>query len=515
MTPSADFGVLVSSACGRLLAPVGAVLALLSGSLPDEAAAKPPGRAEAATDSAPAAPPPDLQDDVVTLEHVLRSALEHHPAVSLANYKVQSAEAKRRGAEGAFDTKLATKGKWQPQGKVAYGLADVGIVQDTPWWGLSARGGWRLGAGDVPVYFGDDDTAPGGEFYVGLSVPVLQGGETDRARTDIALAGLQVETAEQGRLLTAIDLRRAASAAYWEWLAACQTLAVDEALLALAEQRAGQLQRSVARGAVPDLELVDNSRAVLSRQGGVLKSAQRVAEAAQALSIFLRNEAGEPVVLDRRQAPGTMPAALPPAVDGAEQIELGLARRPDLQSLELAVRQSELESGWAENQQLPSLDLLLDVAQGVRPPALTTAKDTEVIVGLSLSVPLQRRKAVSLREAAMLEAASGRAKTRLAADKIRADGRKLLAKWEAAYQTSTLALQEWQVAQRVAAAEARKLELGASTALYVTIREEKAAEAAKKWIEATISIHSTAADFAAVVAAPFETPATVDEGANP
>jgi outer membrane protein TolC len=440
---------------------------------------------------------------VPTLElgHVLARTRAMHPVLAAQIQKIAGSQGKLLSKEGEFDTKLASAGKWVPQGKYDYGIASVGVEQLTPAWGLRGTAGWRLGSGDVPLYFGDDDTATGGEFYLGLALPLLQDRATDRARTDVRQAELGVDATVTDLALLELQLDLEAARAYWDWVAAGSGLLIDEKLLEMAQLRDGQLEGRVKSGDLPVIDRIENQRAILSRQGRVVKARQQLEEAAVVLSLYLRDERGEPMRPEVSQLPPDIAEPGPPdQTFSPDDVNTAFSKRPDLNRVaaDLAIAESELM--WAENQALPRLDASVEVSQGVAPIPEMSSSLTEVQLGVKLSIPLQLRKATGQAATARAEAGQLEQKARFLRDKIQADIDKLRIKLDATFETLTVTRRELEVARQVEAAELRRLELGDSTILFVNIREVATADAARKVVDALADYQRALAEYGVVTA---------------
>lgn len=230
--------------------------------------------------------------------------------------------------------------------------------------------------------------------------------------------GVEINTAD---LEIARTRRQQAALGY---LASAEQLAgeIELAYLALAEAEAGQRyavlardladellagnRRKLAAGLVPVTEVNEADSALAGRQENLLLAEQQLTLARSRL-LELIDQSGAPL-------PAQWQTQLPEVADGAAMaletaLATGFARRPDLRQarLELAVRRLALV--YADNQQLPRLDLeaslgvngLAGDADGGRyaggwNDSLSRAMDgdgSSWYAGLRLSMPLQNRAA--------------------------------------------------------------------------------------------------------------------------
>ncbi len=245
--------------------------------------------------------------NVLELSDVLASVDLHHPALEILEARTDVAEGALLSAEGAFDPLLAARGSLSLFGYYEYGRADVSVVQATPLYGASFFLGWRLGrgldTGGIPEYYGYDETLDGGELRGGVTVPLLRDGWIDGRRAGITRAERGVEAAEAELDARQLRVRFAATEVYWRWVAAGLRLAVAHHLLALAEVRDEQLAARVRAGALPPIEHLENRRSVLERRQVIIAARRSLERTAIALSLYLRDADGTPVVPDATRLP--------------------------------------------------------------------------------------------------------------------------------------------------------------------------------------------------------------------
>ncbi|MCX4239318.1 TolC family protein [Paraliomyxa miuraensis] len=421
----------------------------------------------------------------LTLDEVLER-ISQHPGLQGTEQKIEAARGKRLSARGAFDPKLVARGTVQPVGYYENAWVDVKVEQATPLWGTVLFAGWRLGQGEFPVYDGKLETARGGELRAGVRVPLWRDGLVDRNRTTRSQAELEVRRAEREADAKQLELQLKAAKTYWSWVGARQRLDVVEQLLHMAEARQAGLVRQVDAGAVPELEAIDNERSIADRRLDGVSARRKLDTAAVELSLYLRDAEGRPVVPPRGRAPTTLPT--PPAAPEASPEALvpkALERRPELLALEHAQSVAELEARWARNQRAPDVALQGYVARDLG-PGPTSLLPPELALSLTLELPVPLRKARGQLQTALAEVSRVRAERRLWSDVIGIELRTADLRLRAAIDALALADRQAELAERVAEAERRRLSLGASNVLTVNLREQAAAEAATKRIDAAI-----------------------------
>ncbi len=435
------------------------------------------------------------------LDRVLAAADRAHPKVLGAFAGRDEKTSKRLSRQGAFDLRLVGKAGTTPFGEFDRPHGDVWLEQPTPWWGMEFYGGYRNGA-DFPIYDAKSETSEAGEIRAGMRLPLAKGGPIDGRRRDLAQAGTDVDDASYEILRTRLEIAAKAASSYWKWVAAGQDREVSRALLALALERDAAVKAQVERGAVPALAAVDNQRLILSRRAKLVASERKLQAAAYALSLFLRDEEGDPRVPDSRELPVSMPRADVGAArfDPEALVAEALTRRPELGRLRVARERLQWDVRYADNSALPKVDVLLEVAADFgdkRPygpdPDLVTKNAAEVGARLELAWPVQRREARGKAAAARAAIRKVDEALRLTRDAIAAEVRDALSEIAAAGERAELAEAAYDAAHRLEEGERRKLELGQSDLLLVQIRESASAEAAREAIAAWADYHAARA----------------------
>lgn len=445
----------------------------------------------------------------LTLEAVLASTDRSAPQVLAALQQLEGARGEQLAQRGGFDPTLKGRANVIPLGGYQYRTADVTLEQPTPLWGSQLLAGWRYGQGDLPAYYGGQQTLDAGELRVGAQVPLWRDGPTDRRRTSIERSVLGTRAAAAALDARRNDLRRAATQRYWEWVAAGRRLTLAEALLELARARDAGLRSRVARGDLADIEQLENERALLQREERVVAARRSVEAAGLELSLYLRDEAGRPV----RPATARLPDSFGPVPEALPTLESAVgdarARRPELARLRLVREQGEVELRWADNQFSPRIDLSAVLSRDVGSaqcadslcdPSVPTAgvfakSKPELNVGLQLELPLLFRGARGRLESQRAAVAVAQADLDLQADRIGTEVQDALEAVRAARQRLDLAQRQVAVATRLEDAERRRFTAGESTLLIVNLREQATFEAANTAVDAHQALLKALADW--------------------
>ena len=421
------------------------------------------------------------------LTEVISSVLTTYPMVQAAALQFEMAQGQILSAEGAFDTKLKGATENGPLGFYETYRHSVGAIQPLANGG-EVFGGYRVGRGDFQPWYQERQTNDGGEFKAGLSVPLSRNVSIDDRRAGVRKAGLDLAAADPQFRGEVIFTVRAASEAFWQWVAAAAQQRIARQVLDLAITRNDGLEEEVRMGAKALPDLKDNRRSILSREAKLIETQRKVTQSATKLSIFLRTPGGEPRLASIDEVPD-FPKPSPPNEDW--QISLAqraIQSRPELRELELAIERIDVEIAEADNDLLPNISAVLVGSQDVGEP--TSKKrdksEFELEAALLVDVPLQRRKAKGKLTSLEAKRAQVAQKRRLSEDKIRTDIAIAFEAVRAAYERVQRTAEARDLADYMAEVEREKFKAGESDLLKVALREEKAAESAGKAIEAQL-----------------------------
>lgn len=460
-----------------------------------------PGLARAEAEAAEAQAP-------LPLERVLGSVDRHYPVVEAARRDAEAAEAELLAARGGFDPQTRGRALRIPMGYYQYTRLEGVVEQPTPLWGANLFAGWRYGVGNVPPYYGEYETNDLGELRAGVSVPLWRNGPIDRRRATIARAELGTGAAEQAVEQSRLESARTATWRYWDWVAAGRRYAIAMELLRIAKDRDTQLRERVSTGDLAAFEQVDNQRALVQREGQVVAAERLLQQSAIELSLFLRDEQGQPVLPEPVRLPTEFPLPVPAdQAVGPVDLDRVMERRPDVQRLEASRRQQQVEHRLAVNQQAPAVDVSVAASKDLGAGSVTRER-TEVELGLVLDIPTLNRGPRGRARQALAALARVEQQLRLQKDRVGAEVRDALSALEAARQRVEVARRELQLARELEQAERARFELGESNLLFVNLREQTAAEAAVREVDALTDYHKAVASLRAAAVIPVALPTT-------
>lgn len=421
-------------------------------------------------------------------EEVLRASALTFPAILEAFEREAAARSDQLSADGAFD--LMLKGEYYDRltGFYSGGYGKLEARQPLRPYGAEVFGSYRLSDGTFPTYENEFNTNGLGEIKVGALFSLLRGRDIDSRRFAIEDTRLAAAQARLDVMLVQLNVQLEALRAYWRWVAAGEEIRVYEELLEIAEARQVGLAREVRAGARPAIALTENERNLLARRILLEQGRRDLEMAANSLSFYLRAGDGRLIVPTREMMPDAarMKAVAPAEQLAATPVSEVIRSRPELQTFRLALERANNRIALRRNDLEPSLNASIQLSRDFGPvgPGGPGFDSTDTVVGLTFSVPLQRRAARGQLQRAEAELRETEWRQRRIADQITTEVGNILVTLGAATRLAELARAEVRQANQMVEAERTRFRLGAGDFFLVNLREEDAANARIRAIRA-------------------------------
>ncbi|MDY7098819.1 MAG: TolC family protein [Pseudomonadota bacterium] len=442
-----------------------------------------------------------LRDGPLLPDEVLRSSALTFPSILESFEREAAARSDQLAADGAFDLILNAEYYDRFTGTFSGGFAEGKATQPIAAYGGEVFGSYRVSDGRFPIYENIFNTNELGEFKVGALFSLLRNRRIDQRRFDIEDTRLAASQAQLDVMLVQLNVQFEALRAYWRWVAAGGTIEVYEELLEIAEARAIGLARQVQAGASPRIALTENEQNLIRRKTLLEEAKRDFQTAANSLSYYLRDEAGQLIVPTREQLPDTKNLSTLPDIQSLMAMDRSdvLQQRPELQNFRLMIERARNKVELRRNDLKPNLDLSVELSRdfGSIGDGGSTFDSTDTVVGVTLKVPLQRRTARGKLQRAEAELREMELRQQRTADKIEVELDNILTNLNAALRLANLAEDEVKQATAMVTAERKRFTLGAGDFFLVNLREERAADAQIRAIRAELNGRLAAASFSA------------------
>lgn len=442
-----------------------------------------------------------LRNGPLLPQEVLRSSALTFPRILEAFEREAAARSDQLAADGAFD--LILNGEYYDRytGTFSGGFAEGKASQPIAPFGGEVFASYRLSDGRFPIYENIYNTNELGEFKVGALLSLLRNRRIDQRRFSVEDTRLSASQARLDVLLVQLNVQFEALRAYWRWVAAGNEVRVYANLLEIAEARAVGLSRQVEAGAQPEIALTENEQNLILRRILLVEAQRSFATAANSLSFYLRDENGTLIVPSREQLPAPQALEQLPNMQSLMAMARNdiLDQRPELRNFRIQLERARNRVELRRNDMKPNLDLSVELSRDFGPigDGGPTFDSTDTVVGLTFSVPLQRRTARGAVQRAEAELREIELREQRTADQIRVELDNILVNLNASLQSASLANDEVEQRTTMVNAERKRFRLGAGNFFLVNVREEDAANAQVRAIRAELNGRLAAASYSA------------------
>ena len=344
--------------------------------------------------------------------------------------------------------------------------------------GISGFLGYRYSMQPVT---GATDTFTGRNIPLAeLHIPLLKGFLVNPENAEFKRSELADPRADIQISQTRQDLFLAAAAQYWDWGAAWKLVDVQRRALKVAEDRFKQIEERAKKGLSAPLDAVEANQEVQRRREILIGATRTVEQEQYRLSLFLW-ENGTPMSPAGARVPD-FPKAVPlPSPDTVKADKLAArASRPEVLAVGIEAKVNNIDMELAKNNLLPGLTL---DAEPARAPQ-------QFVLGLGyhldarMSFPFLQRKS----RGELLEA-QGKADRLVLTQLFReqqviVDVDNALSAVERAKQRIDASLQSLQLARTLEEGERFRFSLGATSVLFVNLRERLAVDSENQYIRA-------------------------------
>lgn len=395
-----------------------------------------------------------------------------HPLLKGAGTEKVMARGKMLKALGAFEPTLINDTEVErfisssnPQrGTQTVGFNDTLVEARHPW-GFRGSAGVRQAIGDARIpdlSFGSNQQVILGGFF-----PLLKGLMTNPENAELQRSELADPRADVKIAQTRQDLFLAAASQFWDWVAATKYVDVQKRALGVAEDRYKQVEGRAKAGAVAPLDVVEAGQEV-QRRREVAIAAQRAVEQEQfKLSMFLW-ENGAPTLPPSDRVPEFPAQALSPTIETVKTHKLQAKQeRPEVKEIDIEAKVNNIDLALAKNNLLPSLDA--EAAPARAPEKFVLGLGYRF--GVELRIPILQRRS----RGEVLEAQAQADKLVLVQkfreQQVVVDVDNALSAIDRAKERMEAAAQSLRLAKTLEDGERFRFSLGATSVLFVNLRE--------------------------------------------
>lgn len=438
---------------------------------------------------------------------VKETALKYHPTILSAIERMRAGEESIVGARGAFDTRFVSDYRRQTKDDYRTTVSRSFVVKPL------RVGNSKIYAGSEQISNPDGKLSPvyntgnpgttgqaGNYSVLGLQFSLWKNLLLDPARAALKNAKFEAKIAKGDKTLTELDIGRMGQLAYWEWVTSLKIKNIFEELMKNAESRNEYLVTRHKKGDIAQIIITENEQYVASRRGSLQAAKERLLRAEYALSLFYRDQNGEPIVPISTESFEDYPNKLDTLLsnlDLSSNVDELMDKRPDMRNLALSVEKSEVDLELAKQDLKPQIDVTTEYFQ--RTNQHPNMPRDYLMVMAQVSVPLERNLGKG-----NIGAARAR---RMIAQRHMSLGRQTY-KYEVLALRQALLLQLEQVTQseieftkakELVTSESYKFKTGGGNLFLVNLREQAQANAEASFNESRLAFMNTLLSYQALV----------------
>ncbi len=434
---------------------------------------------------------PQSNSSPLSLDTLLKTVNQSYPKIIAARLQVAKAQGEYLSALGAFDPSLKANTRSQPEGGYINNYANNELSIPTLANGLRLFAGYRVGQGDYPIYYQNYLTNSGGEYRAGVALPLLKDFFIDKQRTALMTQAETIALSIHDVEATKLSVYHETIKAYWQWVGSGLQLQTFKQLLSLAKKRQDAIVKQAESGDLPKLAVVENQQIIMQRQQLVNQGTMLFDQAAVALSIYYRDQNGEPLVPSVKQLPKTMLIRKQRGINNLSHIRSELTQHPAIRKLERYYQIIKLKQNLAKNDLLPNLNVMAYTSKQYGTGAYPKLLPQAAMVGVHFKFPLYQREAKGKIISTTSELRQIATEKKLLYEQLNNQFSNLLIALRMYHQQINLLNNELQLAQQVEAGEAKKFHEGDSTLFLVNQREQTTTQVRLNLINAGINLQET------------------------
>ncbi|OGW89273.1 MAG: transporter [Nitrospirae bacterium RIFCSPLOWO2_12_FULL_63_8] len=422
----------------------------------------------------------------LSLNEVLAWIDRSHPLLQGAGTEKVSARGKMLRALGAFEPTLVNDMEMErfisstrpDKGTQTVGFNDT-FLDLRHQSGIRGSAGIRqsIGTATIPDLGFDNNNQ---QVLLGGFIPLLRGLMVNPENAELQRSGLADPRADIEIAQTRQDLFLAAASQYWEWVAAWKLADVQQRALKVAEDRFNQIEGRAKKGLSAPLDAVEANQEVQRRKEILIAATRAVEQEQYKLSLFLWDN-GTPVSPAGARVPDfpkVLPLPLPETVK-ADKLA-ARASRPEVLAVGIEAKLNNIDLELAKNNLLPSLDL--EAAPSRTPEKFVLGLGYRF--GAEFKMPFLQRRARGEALEAQGKADRLVLTQRFREQQVLVDVDNALSAVERAKQRIDAAFQSLQLAKTLEDGERFRFSLGATSVLFVNLRERLAVDSENQWIRA-------------------------------
>jgi outer membrane protein TolC len=435
------------------------------------------------------------------------SALKHHPSVHAALERMNAGQESVTGARGAFDAKVVSDYKRQTKHSWNTTLSRTQLEKPLRFANSKIYAGTEQISNPAgllaPIYNTGNPTGQTGNYtLVGLKVSLWKNLLIDPERAHLRNAKYDAKIAKAEKTLTVLDIGRLGQLAYWEWVTAKKVKQAYEELLKNGVTRNAFLDVRSKKGDIAQIIVTENEQYVASRKGALQAATERLLRAEYNLSLFLRDEKGDPVLPNAAEDFEDYPRNLAVFMENLDinsDVDGLIEQRPDMRSFAYNVAKSEVDLDLARQDLKPQVDVTTEYFERTIHHPTNSMPNDYLMVMAQVTIPIERNLGKGNIAAAQARRMVAQKEMNLGRQTYRANIMSLRQALQLRLEQVTQTEIEFTKSKELVASETYKFKTGGGNLFLVNIREEAQASAEASFHESRLAFVDTVLTYQALV----------------
>ncbi len=434
------------------------------------------------------------------------SALKYHPSVLASIDRLRANQEAVTGAHGRFDAKIVSD--YKRQTKHGWNQTYSRTQLEKPLRVANSKvyaGSEQVSNPDgiMSPFFNTGNPASqyGNYSILGAKVSLWKNLFLDPDRAALKNAKYDATIAKGDKQLTIWDIGRLGQLAYWEWVSARKVENAFAELVKNGETRNEYLSTRSKRGDIAQIIVTENEQYVASRKGSLQAAKERTLRAEFALSLFYRDQDGNPIIPAPTENYEDYPADLSvylKDLDVSSDIDDLIKKRPDMNNLALNVEKNEVDLELAKQDLKPQIDVAGEYFHRTEEHPQGLPRDYLMVLA-QVNIPIERNLGNG-------NIAATRARKMVAQRELSYGQQSYKAEVMSLRQALNLQLEqvlqseiEFTKSKELVTSETYKFKTGGGNLFLVNIREEAQARAEASFHEARLSFMNTLLTYQALI----------------
>lgn len=193
----------------------------------------------------------------------LKRVEDRFPSIESQLLKIQAVEAKLQKSEGAFDSKLNFATKKYLEGYYDSEFSEVSVGKPIKTANSLIELGHRRSNGKVPVYYAEEETLSGGEYFLRFKASLLKYREIDPKRFELFVNSNKASIEKLSYALKVMDIKQKANKLYWKWVTTNEKVQIYSNLVKLNQERLNAVRKRVEKKDLAQIYLVESEQYLL------------------------------------------------------------------------------------------------------------------------------------------------------------------------------------------------------------------------------------------------------------